>query len=253
MLLLIIFILINILLLGLQLYYLFKQKNYKEFDKKDGLIADIYKQQNDFYLKGQDYERANIAKDLHDGTSGSLYGIKLQLHLLKSKNKAHNKDIESIENYIDKLSHEIKHITKQISPLSLKNYGLTASINEYILDNVVPGINFTLNSTIGNKRYPENIEKNLFKIFQECANNIIKHSAANNVSIILTENNHKILFSIEDDGKGILIDSTKSKGNGLSNIFFRVQTLNGNIDIYSKSNSGTKTIINLPAWINQKK
>jgi len=210
----------------------------------DLIIANLYKDQNEFYIKGQDEERAKIAQELHDGTSGSLYGIKLHLQFLKNNSTDASGIISKIEKQIDALSLEIKNITKKISPLTLKNFGLNSSINEYIIDYQLDTTSIEFNCGLGEERFANDLEANVFRIIQECITNILKHAQATTILIDLHKSDNYLQLKIEDNGKGILI-APEHNGNGLSNILYRLQLLNGTIDIISKTHYGTKTQIKI--------
>lgn len=129
--------------------------------------------------------------------------------------------------------------------MNLKKFGLKSSIKESIVDFEIHELTFEVNCSIGDKRFNEDLESNIYRIFQECVNNVIKHAQANHVKVSLFILEKKLVLIIEDNGKGIMVLPSHS-GNGLSNILFRVQHMKGTIDIISKSNIGTKTTINIP-------
>ncbi|MBV5342494.1 histidine kinase, partial [bacterium] len=80
----------------------------------------------------------------------------------------------------------------------------------------------------------------------EILNNSIKHSQAKNMTIELKKMATEIHLQISDDGIGMDVSQIeKSKGIGWKNIHSRVAMLNGDIDIHSIKNSGTKIKITL--------
>ena len=88
--------------------------------------------------------------------------------------------------------------------------------------------------------------KNIFLIFKESINNIIKHSGATAISIALNKINNQIVLIIADNGKGF--DTTAlSNRNGLKNMVRRANEIKGNIKINSQSENGTtiKLLVNI--------
>lgn len=201
------------------------------------MIDSIYKTQNEFYIKGQEIERESIAKDLHDSTSGILFGIKLQLESIKINHQNLNPIITELEKQIDNVTDEIRSITKKISPTSLQNFGLLSAIENYLKDPIFKTTEININSNIGIRRFNRDTEINLFRIIQECLNNAIKHSKTKKVDVTLTLEDNQLFIEIKDYGTGLSVKN-KNEGHGLSNIYIRAQIINALIDIYSQSGIG---------------
>lgn len=87
----------------------------------------------------------------------------------------------------------------------------------------------------------------LFLVFKEALNNIIKHSGASEVRISLSIENETIHLVVEDNGRGF--DSAKlpdSRGNGLANMKNRLQRINGMVEVRSATGKGTTVEIFQP-------
>lgn len=201
------------------------------------IVDNLYKTQNEFYIKGQEIERESIAKDLHDSTSGILFGIKLQLESIKLNHHNLKPIISELEKQIDNVTDEIKSITKKISPTSLQNFGLLNAIENYIKDPIFKNTDIVINSNINIKRFKSDIEINLFRIIQECLNNAIKHSKTQKAVLTLTLEDNHLFAEIRDYGTGLTLKN-KNEGHGLSNIYVRAQIINALIDIYSQTGIG---------------
>jgi signal transduction histidine kinase len=98
-----------------------------------------------------------------------------------------------------------------------------------------------------NDRIHENIEIVLYRVLQECVNNVIKHAGATHLDISLIHDQDGISVTIEDNGKGFLIDEiTDQAGLGLKNMKARVEYLKGEIDFDSTPGTGTLVAIHIP-------
>ena len=89
----------------------------------------------------------------------------------------------------------------------------------------------------------------LYRIVQECLNNIVKHSRANAAAVIIERSAHAVNLRIEDDGRGFTLDSdaeSESNGFGLTGIGERVRMLGGNRTITTAPGIGTKISISIP-------
>jgi signal transduction histidine kinase len=88
---------------------------------------------------------------------------------------------------------------------------------------------------------------NLYRIVQECLNNILKHSQAGHVNLCLERDLHEVQLRIEDDGVGFNVEPTgEKKGLGLRNITERVRMLDGKMTIASSPGKGTRIQIAIP-------
>src|SRR5690606_8400595 len=96
------------------------------------------------------------------------------------------------------------------------------------------------------ERLENTLEIAIFRMVQELATNIIKHSQATEASVHLTNHDDNINIIIEDNGVGF--DSTKmntAEGMGLSTMKKKVEQPNGSFSIDSTPGKGTTIIIDL--------
>jgi len=80
-------------------------------------------------------------------------------------------------------------------------------------------------------------------VFKEAYSNILKHSKATKVDIVLEiENNKDLEIRIKDNGQGF--DSQiLQKGNGIKNMKNRAGRMNGEISVNSAIDKGTSITI----------
>lgn len=119
-------------------------------------------------------------------------------------------------------------------------------MNDFIFDvneNISFAINFRHKEIKNDTKIPPNIRQNIYLIFKEALNNVIKHSNARNVDIYLRKHRNIIHFWIKDDGV-FDKDKIKKSGLGLTSIKNRVDQLNGKVEI--KVDSGFEIICSFP-------
>ena len=83
------------------------------------------------------------------------------------------------------------------------------------------------------------VRKNLYLIFKEAINNLVKYSQATRVSISLSKNDKNISLKIRDNGIGIPVNP-ETKGNGLMNMSRRAQEIDAELNIESANGDGTE-------------
>jgi signal transduction histidine kinase len=191
----------------------------------------------DAFIEGEEKEKARIGRELHDGIAQEIVGIKLAMH----QQQADPKLIDEL----NRISLDIRNISHELMPQTLKEYGLKLAIEDICQKILAPsGIQFELHSTLPEERLPNKIEITLYRIFQELAHNIIKHSHATEVLVQLRKMSNHILLVVEDNGKGITDE--KKNGIGISNLKSRVQLLDGNLQYDSSDKEGTTAIVRVP-------
>lgn len=204
-------------------------------------------------IESQENERTRIAKELHDAVGQDLLIIKnLSSMAIQNKNDKNRnfylKDIsEKSQNTID----EIRQISRNLRPYLIDRLGLTKAIEAMIDDlDKVSDIVFRFHSSEIDHCFQTNDEIHIYRIVQECVNNILKHSGAEEAVITLVIKNKQLIITIKDDGTGMGESDEKSFagkfGFGLSGIMERVRILNGKFDLKSSEGSGTKIYIAIP-------
>jgi signal transduction histidine kinase len=191
----------------------------------------------DAFIEGEEKEKARIGRELHDGIAQEIVGIKLAM-VQQNANP-------TIVAELNRISLDIRNIAHELMPQTLKEYGLQLAIEDICQKILAPsGIQFELDANLPEARLPHKIEITLYRIFQELAHNIIKHSQATEVLVQLRKMNNHILLVVEDNGKGMAASS--KNGIGISNLKSRVQLLDGNIQYESSDNEGTTAIVRVP-------
>lgn len=203
-------------------------------------------------MEAQEGERRRIAADLHDSVGQSLSSVKMMLNYAQHKNAGPDtvKDmIIQSQAVIDSLADEIRTISNNLAPASLRKFGLETAIEEQIRKSQIDDrFNIHFIHMLRGGKMDENMQLAVFRIFQELLTNSIKHSNASEISVQLIEHDDDISFTIEDDGIGFNFQEAldSRKGNGLHNIVSRVSLLGGKLHFDSTPGSGTTVTIQIP-------
>ncbi len=229
-------LIIFLLLASILLWFLFQQRQRRI---QQQLVA-IQKEQEvrtlESLIAGEEKERLRIAKELHDGVNGDLSAIKFKLSsLLKMNNEVINEAVTMIDNSCK----QVRAISHNLVPPSLKDFSLIEALSNYCENmNSIhkPEISF---QTIGDPiDLNKKVEVNMFRIVQELITNAIKHAQATTIEAQISNRNNTILITVEDNGKGYEPNSEKRLGIGLENIKSRVAYLNANFEVVT-NNTGT--------------
>ncbi len=233
----------TILIAGLLLLVLHQRNKKKQALAK----ADVQKALVNSILETEEKERTRIAKDLHDGIVQDLTVIKQQLKLInESATNDVKNQLSSVLNHVDTTSKEVREISYQMMPVTLRELGLEKALNELLnrsLSN--KNISFEFDAIGIENRLAEKIETTVYRICQELLNNTIKHSQATTVSLLLQLRNNSLQVMYEDNGIGFNTASVK-KGIGLNSLNSRVEMVNGKLEFDDTIQTGTAAYIKIP-------
>jgi signal transduction histidine kinase len=197
-------------------------------------------------LAGEEKERTRVAKDLHDGIVQNLTALKMNLQSLQTPSLAQQDELQKIGAEIDLLNQEIRAIAYQMMPVTLKELGLAKALEDAFARNLKSlHIAYHFESIGFETRLPEHIEVNLFRIGQELLNNLIKHSKASKVDILLMNRNERIQLIVEDNGIGIPAGKIQ-EGIGMNSIRIRLSAMQGKITFEPREQGGTVVSILVP-------
>ncbi|MEM9281238.1 MAG: histidine kinase [Verrucomicrobiota bacterium] len=195
--------------------------------------------------------RQRIASDLHDDIGSNLSSIALLAELGKTETDEPDLVIEElteIKSTADKTIESMRDIVWLIRPgeetwqQMLTRFRETASkllrAHEYTLD---------IKGESNDMRLPLEFKRDLFLIYKEVLNNIVRHAEARCVKILIDCRKSRLDLSIVDDGKGFNnLDQEFREGNGLRNLRMRAQSIGANLKVRSAISEGTQLNLSVP-------
>lgn len=199
-------------------------------------------------IDGQERERLEMGKELHDNIGQQLTTVKLFLDMAKTTadSKTLNMVTQALRG-ITEVINEVRSISHSLVPPTLMDLGFIDSVNELIESiHTTQSLRIELDYfEFDEDRLPENKKLALYRIIQEQLNNIIKHARASRVSIILRLTDSNILLQVKDDGAGFDIRKVK-RGMGITNIHNRAELFGGNLLLTSTPGKGCQIDVCLP-------
>jgi len=201
-------------------------------------------------IQTEEKERKRFAKDLHDGLGPLLSSVKMSVSSLAQMNHddATREIVENTELVINEAIKSLKEISDNLSPHILNNFGLIRALNNFTNKiNITKTIRINLNSDLKDERFDSNVEVVLYRVVCELINNTIKHARAKKIDLSLNKENDELLIEYKDDGKGFdvskVIEQSANMGMGFSNIYSRINSIKGEINIESGQKKGTLVTI----------
>jgi signal transduction histidine kinase len=224
----------------------------KEGEEKYRMAYESIRILNSHSQKIREDERAVLSREIHDQLGQRLTGMKMEVEYILKKSP--NLDdftkekLQDVLKQIDRTVSTVRNISRNLRPGILDDFGLLAAL-EWQADE------FTKSAGIpvffeykGEERPMENQKATaVFRIFQECMTNIMRHSKCTHVNVEVVFDSESIMITIIDDGSGFdqeILKNTKSLG--ILGMRERTESFGGNFNIQSAPGKGTTTILTIP-------
>ena len=235
-------------LLILAIFYRKRMKYQETISVQEKLIfeKEIETTRTKNLLEGQNLERKRIATELHDGVGGRLSAIKIKMDQLNTTS-IKDPELEECINQLQETAKEIRVISHELNENNRDKINFV-----HLLLQLVKDYRFYFTGEIHLNIFPESkfqeidgVAKHyLYRTIQEILSNCLKYAEAENINIDCTfDTMYRII--VDDDGKGFDVEKVK-KGMGISNLYKRVQSLNGSLFIDSAIGRGSTFIIEIP-------
>ena len=211
-------------------------------------------------VRAQESERQRIARDLHDALGQKMTGLRLLIGTMLEKCDGYDPgsfEFQHLKQLTAQMDQDIGFLSWELRPTELDSLGLADAVKSFVREwSRQHGIetNFHFGPAPGEKGradIPAEVEVNLYRIVQEALNNVLKHAAATNVSVVLNIRKGDISLTVEDDGKGFDPGGAGQTndthhGFGLTGMRERVELIKGSMDIESEPGRGTAILIRVP-------
>jgi ligand-binding sensor domain-containing protein/two-component sensor histidine kinase len=196
--------------------------------------------------------RTRIATDLHDDIGASLS----QISILSEVARRHAGDVDALEKPLAEIagaSRELlasmSDIVWSINPQRDRLRDLVERMRRFATEVFTTSdIEFQFHAPaaeLEGKLDPD-MRRQVFLIFKESVNNIVRHADCTQVEIQFSVGNAGLILSVRDDGKGF--DAGRpSSGNGLASMRQRAASLKGSLEIKVDEDGGTRVILCVPA------
>lgn len=227
-----------------------KQLLLEEYIEK---LKETEKSRIKLIIEGEDREKMRIASELHDGIGQYLSAAVMNFNAIKEDvdllNLKMGDNFENGLNFLNQAITESRSITAHLIPRVVHDFGLIDSLDILIRKlNESSKTRFKFIHKHIHKRLDKNIELHLYRIGQECINNIIKHAEAKTATLQIILSDNEIHLTCEDDGKGFKINTKlqDTSSYGMQSLYHRTKLLDGAISVESEINKGTMISIDIP-------
>ena len=207
-------------------------------------LTEIYANQQTI----QEQTLNHVSQEIHDNVGQLLSLVKLQLNLAAEKGGEENLLLADARDNIGRAMMDLRDMAKGMSSDRIRLLGLYASVDQEAQRIQRTGV-CEVSVTCEGQAQPMDRQKEtiLFRVIQECLQNIIKHAQATRVEIAFAYADSAVKIEVRDNGKGFLITRGNSlSGLGMMNMHHRIELMRGKVTVESEPGFGTKILIELP-------
>ncbi len=203
-------------------------------------------------LHVEEMERRRISRELHDEAGQSLVCIRLMIEMIEmslppSADEWRIKLAEA-RDLTEKTILEMRRLIADLSPVILEQFGLESALRQ-LMKRFEASFKCQTHLDIAKiNGLPPKLEMVVYRIVQECCNNISKHSRASNVNISVSSADEILSLLVLDDGIGFEVEAALAKEDsfGLAGIRERVALLGGKFQLRSRYLPGRKRVGSAP-------
>ena len=208
-------------------------------DKLDKERDEVNKKITAAAIKGQEVERNNVSRELHDNINQVLTTVKLYIELCATESVNIKETLQKCSLLLNETINEIRSLSKRLSAPVLTDVSLHDSFRDLVESvQATKEVKIDLHVSSAICRVIDaDLHLAIYRIAQEQLTNILKHAKATKVWIKLSKKGSLLCLAVIDNGIGF--DATqKIKGLGITNMISRASLLNGTLNIDSTNGNG---------------
>lgn len=204
-------------------------------------------------LEAQETERRHLARELHDEIGQVLTLIKIKATVARRHVTGEGQaGLDELVSVVETTIQQVRNLSLDLRPSILDDFGLEAAL-EWFVDRQGRGtqIAVSLDSDLGEERFPPEIETAGFRIVQEAITNALRHARAGHVRVESRRGGKELQLAIADDGIGFEVDEARQRAIrggsvGLLGMQERAELLDGRFSLTSTPGRGTKVAVQFP-------
>lgn len=175
-------------------------------------------------------ERRRLRHDLHDGLGPALSGLRLQVDAVVAGvpgGSAAAAPLAGVSAGIGQAISELRRITDGLSPAALGSEGLAGALRQLADRLNASTVRISLDVTPNPlPPLPAAVEVAIYRISGEALNNVVRHSGATDVRLVVRVDDQDVTVEAQDNGAGFPVHAD-GVGVGLRSMAERAEELGG--------------------------
>jgi signal transduction histidine kinase len=203
-------------------------------------------------LEGQEAERSQLARELHDEVGQALTAATLNLDALRDDASPSGEKVDEALDVVKRALNQVRDLSLDLHPSILDDLGLAAALRWYLGRQAErSGIATNVDASRIDRRLPKPLETACFRICQEAVTNVLKHAHASRIDVAIGVEDGSVRMTVADDGRGFDVEEARERTRrqpslGLIGMEERATLLGGSLDVVSRPGGGTRIEVLLP-------
>ena len=199
--------------------------------------------------RAEEEERRRIGRELHDEAGQSMLLLRLQLEMMeRDAPEALRPRLAETRAIAERAVAELRRLVAALSPAVLERLGLKSALRQLAArfrKTHPAGLRLRISTFEGLSRQTQEV---IYRVAQECLQNIAKHSRATQVNLSLGTADKSIRLSVADNGAGFCAETARNQpmSFGLAGMRERAALLGGTLAVRSAPGVGARIILQLP-------
>jgi signal transduction histidine kinase len=198
----------------------------------------------------EEEERRRIGRELHDEAGQSMLLLRLQLEMIeRDAPELLRPRLAETRALVGRTVEGLRRLIAALSPAGLDRLGLESVLRQLAARfRKVHPAGLRLRIAALSESLPTRTQEVIYRVAQECLQNIAKHSRATRVNLSLSTADKSIRLSVADNGAGFCADRARNQpmSFGLAGMQERVALLGGTLAVRSAPGEGAKVTLQLP-------
>jgi signal transduction histidine kinase len=203
-------------------------------------------------IHAQEEEREKISREIHDDLGSRIVLLVFAVRrIMKQHARSSCPSLPELNEVVDSLgdlSKALRNLSHCLHPPLLRYGGICAAL-KMLCDEFEKTQGIQIDVVVPKElpRLSDDVELCIFRVSQECLQNIVKHSNAGNVSVVLESTPREVRLKISDTGRGFEPSHVVHDGGlGLVSMEERVLCIRGRLEVTSAPGVGTEICVTIP-------
>ena len=182
-------------------------------------------------LEGAEEERRRIAMDIHDQTLADITGLMREargLSEVAGLDETTRRRLHGLAQGLEELTGDMRRVIDDLHPQTLEILGLEAALRSYLekrLGGEGQPVFYLAIDRAAERRLTPFARLGLYRILVEAVHNIVRHADASRYEIDGRLQGDALVLTVEDNGRGMDVETVRGQGRGILNIERRARAL----------------------------
>jgi len=206
-------------------------------------------------VAAQELERQRIARELHDSIGQALGGVKFELESCEARlgaDQALGRTLHQLAGRMQSVIDEVRRISMDLRPSTLDDLGILPTLGWFMREfgAIYGQVELETLVDVDEDQIAAPLKTAIYRIVQEAFHNVVTHSGARRVSLVLRRRERQLELQVQDDGAGCDAPARgKERGGlGLATMRERAEVTGGRFSLRSEPGHGTTVAVSWPLY-----